>query len=138
MATATATKSKTTTSPNSTIAKVGTFLGSMYSLNVSLKLYHWHVTGRGSYAEHIALDQALEDLTEILDRLVETSYALYGDIKIVVPETPVPADIRARVKKFFQHVEDHRGIFKESFSGAILDDYQEALQQLMYRLLRLQ
>ena len=119
------------------VKEIGEFFGKMYAYNNSLKLYHWHVTGKGSYAEHMALDQALEDLADVLDRIVETSYALYGDIKVVIPETPVPENIVEHSEAFFKYVDYQRELFKENFTAAILDDYQEAIQQLLYRLKRL-
>lgn len=119
------------------VKEIGEFFGKMYAYNNSLKLYHWHVTGKGSYAEHMALDQALEDLADVLDRIVETSYALYGDIKVVIPETPVPGNIVEHSEKFYKYVDYQRELFKENFTAAILDDYQEAIQQLLYRLKRL-
>ena len=82
--------------------KVGRFFGELYSFNNSLKLYHWHVTGKGSYAQHIAIDHALEDLGDALDRIVETTYATLGDITIVIPETKVPGNITETVQKFFE------------------------------------
>jgi len=119
------------------VKEIGEFFGKMYAYNNSLKLYHWHVTGKGSYAEHMALDQALEALADVLDRIVETSYALYGDIKVVIPETPVPSNIVEHSEKFYKYVDYQRDLFKENFTAAILDDYQEAIQQLLYRLKRL-
>lgn len=119
------------------VKEIGEFFGKMYAYNNSLKLYHWHVTGKGSYAEHMALDQALDALADVLDRIVETSYALYGDIKVVIPETPVPTNIVEHSEKFYKYVDYQRDLFKENFTAAILDDYQEAIQQLLYRLKRL-
>lgn len=119
------------------VKEVGEFFGKMYSFNASLKLFHWHVTGKGSYAQHIALDQALADLTDTLDRIVETSYAMYGDINIVVPETTVPKDIVEHAQKAYDYIEYQRELFSEAFTAAILDDYQEGIQQLIYRLKRL-
>ena len=130
----TKTNAKQTTA---SVKEIGEFFGKMYAYNNSLKLYHWHVTGKGSYAEHMALDQALDDLADALDRIVETSYALYGDIKVVIPETPVPSNIVEHSEKFFEYVDYQRELFKENFTAAILDDYQEAIQQLLYRLKRL-
>ena len=118
--------------------KVADFMGKIFSFNNSLKLYHWHVTGPGSYAQHIALDQALEDLTESLDSIVETTYALIGDITITIPETKLPKDIIKHVSDFYNFVKTERMLFTESFSESILDDYQQALEQLLYRLKRLQ
>lgn len=128
-------KEKKNVSVNADIAK---FVGKMFSFNNSLKLYHWHVTGKGSYAQHIALDQALEDLLDVTDRLVETSYAVKGDLDIVISETANPADIVKHAEEFFKYTESQRELFAEAFTQAIIDDYQEAIQQLLYRLKRLQ
>jgi len=117
--------------------ELGTFIGELFSFNSSLKLYHWHVSGEGSYAQHMALDQALEDLLDIIDRITETTYALAGDIDIVIPETKTPKNIIKHASDFFTYVGKHRDLFPENFSQAIIDDYQEALQQLIYRLARL-
>ncbi|MFT4222529.1 DUF5856 family protein [Dysgonomonas sp.] len=119
-------------------AEIATFIGKIFSFNNSLKLYHWHVTGKGSYSQHIALDQALEDLLDVTDRLVETSYAVKGDLDIVIPETKSPSDIVKHAEAFFSYTESQRKLFSEAFTQAIIDDYQEAIQQLLYRLKRLQ
>ncbi|MCD8173024.1 MAG: DUF5856 family protein [Alistipes sp.] len=132
MATATETKKSTVDT-----TRMGDFFGRLYSFNASLKLYHWHVTGTGSYAEHIALDQAIESITDTLDRIVETSYSLYGDINITVPETPVPQNIEEHCQKFYDYIQQSKEMFKEDFSESILDDFQEAIQQLLFRLRRL-
>ncbi|MDR1502680.1 MAG: DUF5856 family protein, partial [Prevotella sp.] len=97
-----------------------------------------HVSGKGSYSQHIALDQAIGDLLDVTDRLVETSYALLGDLNILIPETKKPSDIIKHSEDFFKYSESKRPLFKESFTQAIIDDYQEAIQQLLYRLKRLQ
>lgn len=116
---------------------LASFAGRLVSFNNSLKLFHWHVTGEASYAQHIALDQAIEALTDATDRLVETSYALRGDLNIVVPETATPNDIIKHAEEFFDYTESERKLFDHAFSQAIIDDYQEAIQQLLYRLKRL-
>lgn len=132
-------KSETKTKPSEgNIAKMGKFFGRMYSYNISLKLYHWHVSGKGSYAEHMALDQAIDTLADALDRIVETSYAAYGPMQITLPETPTPTDIVQHSKDFFEYADQQRELFDKDFSTAIIDDYQEAIQQLLYRLRRLE
>ncbi|NLC24294.1 DUF5856 family protein [Oxalobacter vibrioformis] len=119
-------------------AKIAELLGNMFSHNTSLKLFHWWITGRGSYAEHIAIDQALESLPDILDRLTETSMALYGDLKITVPKATRPENLVDHCQAFYDYVEDSREFFSENFSDSIIDDWQETKQQLLYRLRRLQ
>jgi len=114
------------------------FFGKLYSFNNALKLYHWQVTGRGSYARHMALDQALSTLSDTLDRLVETAYSLYGGMNIIIPETAAPADIITFASDFYNEVEYKRELFREKFIDSIIDDYQEAIRQLLYRLVRLE
>jgi hypothetical protein len=123
---------------NSANKEIGIFIGELFSLNNSLKLYHWHVTGKGSYAQHIALDQAIDTLSGLLDRITETSYALKGDLDIVIPQTSVPGDIAKHAAGFYEYVDSKRDLFTEDFSKSILDDIQEAIQQLLFRLVRLQ
>ncbi|MCD7937338.1 MAG: DUF5856 family protein [Tannerellaceae bacterium] len=130
--------SQSTNSAQQSNNEIGQLIGQMFSFQTSLKLFHWHVTGTGSYAKHIAIDQALESLSDILDRLTETIYALNGDISITVPEAKVPDNISKYASDFYKYVENHRDLFTESLSDSILDDYQEAVQQLLYRLNRLQ
>lgn len=121
-----------------TNAKLGTVVGKMFSFNSSLKLYHWHVTGKASYAQHMALDQALDDLSDTIDRITETTYALNGDINIVIPETKLPTDIIKHCESFYEYMESQRALFVEPMTQAIIDDYNEGIQQLLYRLKRLQ
>lgn len=137
MSTSTMEKTKTKSATKNT-DKVGQFFGRLFAFNSSLKLYHWHISGKGSYAQHIALDQALEDVLENIDRFVETSYAMLGDINIVIPETKNPSDIVKHCEGFYDYLQDSRDLLPEDFTQAIFDDYQEAIQQLLYRLKRLQ
>lgn len=117
--------------------QLANFIGELFAFNVSLKLFHWHVTGPASYAQHMALDQAIDSLSETLDSVAETSYALVGDMEIIVPQTKSPKDIVKHIEGFYDHVQDSRKLFTEDFSAALMDDTQEALQQLLYRLKRL-
>lgn len=128
----------TTSKALATNAKIGTFIGKLFSFNSSLKLFHWHVTGKGSYAQHMALDEAISDLLDTTDRITETTYAMIGDINIVIPETKSPSDIVKHCEDTYKLVQDGRALFPEAFTQAIIDDYSEAIQQLLYRLKRLQ
>lgn len=121
-----------------TNTETATLLGLLFSFNNSLKLYHWHITGVGSYAKHIALDQAITSLLDTTERLVETSYALRGNLDIIIPTTARPENIVKHTEDFYKTVESSRKLFPELFTQSIIDDYQEALQQLLYRLRRLQ
>ena len=118
---------------------VAAFLGDMISFRNCLKLIHWSITGKGSYEAHISLDQAIDSLADITDRLVETSFALNGTLEIVIPETKRPKDHIRYIESFYKDVEGQRKkLFPESFSQSIIDEAQEAIQQLLFRLKRLE
>jgi DNA-binding ferritin-like protein len=118
--------------------EISVLFGKIFSFNSSLKLIHWHVTGKGSYAAHLSLDQAIETLLEATDRLVETGYALLGNLDIVIPETKRPDDYEGHIEAYYEYMEHKRPLFSEAFVQSILDDYQEGIQQLLFRLKRLQ
>jgi len=118
--------------------EVSVLFGKIFSFNNSLKLIHWHVTGKGSYAAHLSLDQAIDTLLEATDRLVETGYAILGDLDIVIPETKRPDDYVGHIEAYYEYMEHQRRLFSEAFVQSILDDYQEGIQQLLFRLKRLQ
>lgn len=120
-----------------TIKEIGVFAGQMISKTNALKLVHWHITGKGSYAAHIALDTAIEAITGYNDRVVETTYGYAGDISIIIPETNRPENIIEFVEEFYKYIGDGRHLFQEAFTQSIFDEYQEALAQLLYRLKRL-
>jgi len=115
------------------------FLGEIISFRNCLKLIHWSITGKGSYEAHISLDQAIDTLADITDRLVETTFALCGTLEIVIPETKRPKDHIKYIESFYRDVEGKRKqLFSESFSQSIIDEAQEAIQQLLFRLKRLE
>lgn len=131
-------KEKVSRTSSTSNQEIAAFIGDLFSFNNSLKLFHWSVTGPGSYAKHMALDEAIEALTDVLDRITETTIAMTGDMKFVIPETMTPTDIVKHTSDFYNYVEKHRDLFPEDFSQSVIDDYQEATQQLLYRLIRLQ
>ncbi|MFY0254578.1 hypothetical protein ACDQ55_11550 [Chitinophaga sp. 30R24] len=122
----------------STEVTVAEFLGIIFSFNSSLKLIHWDIQGKGSYAAHIALDQAADTLRHVTDRLVETTIAIKGDLDIVIPETKRPKDYISYIEGFYIVVDAKRELFPERFTQSIIDDYQEGIKQLLFRLKRLQ
>lgn len=134
MANTTLAMPKPTTNAN---PKMATYLGELKAFTVGLKLYHWHVTGKGSYSEHIALDQLLEQLDDPIDRIVETAYALYGTLDISVDSIKRPADIKIYCNNMHNTVKKAYDLFTDSFQTSINDDIAEAIQQCLFRLNRL-
>jgi hypothetical protein len=129
---------KPAVSQDSDKAEISVLFGKIFSFNSSLKLIHWHVTGKGSYAAHLSLDQAIETLLDVTDRLVETGYAILGDLDIVIPETKRPDDFVGHIEAYYKYMEHQRRLFSEAFVQSIIDEYQEGIQQLLFRLKRLQ
>lgn len=118
---------------------VADFLANMVSFRTNLKLIHWSITGKGSYEAHISLDQAIDSLIDITDRLVETTFALEGTLEIVIPETKKPTNHIKFIEEYYKSVEDSREeLFPEKFSQSIIDEAQETVQQLLFRLKRLE
>ncbi len=124
--------------PVADVSKISAFFGKIFSFNSSLKLIHWNVTGKGSYAAHLSLDEAITTLLDVTDRIVETTYASHGNLNIVIPETSRPEDYIAHIESFYDFVEGKRVLFPEAFIQSIIDDYQEGIKQLLFRLKRLQ
>jgi len=129
---------KPANAPKHEVAQLSQFFGEIISFNNSLKLIHWSVTGKGSYAAHVSLDEAITTLWDATDRIIETTYASLGDLNIVIPETVNPIEFIAYINLFYDHVEAKRGLFPEPLTQSIIDDYQEGIKQLLYRLKRLQ
>jgi DNA-binding ferritin-like protein len=92
----------------SEFSNISRFFGEIFSFNSSLKLIHWDITGTGSYAAHLSLYEAIAMLQEVTDRMGETSYARFGDLHIVIPETKKPNDYIAHIEGFFDYIEEKR------------------------------
>jgi Family of unknown function (DUF5856) len=131
-------KEPATKSTSADAAKISRFFGELFSFTDSLKLIHWHVTGKASYAAHIALDQAIDTLKDALDRIVETAYASLDDLEIAIPETKRPDDYIPHIEDFYTYVDGKRELFADIYVQSIIDDYQEGIKQLLFRLKRLQ
>ena len=117
--------------------RIGEYIGEYRSVMEGAKLYHWDVTGTASYAQHIALDQFIEQMNAPVDSLAETSIALYGDINITIPKTDKPANIVDYINKFRISTKNIRNILIENVQIAIVDTIDEAALQVLYRLKRL-
>ncbi len=117
--------------------RIGEYIGECRSVMEGVKLYHWDVTGTASYAQHITVDQFIEQMNASVDSLAETSIALYGDINITVPKTDKPTNIIDYFNKFRISTKNIRNVLVENVQIAIVDTIDEATLQVLYRLKRL-
>ena len=46
-----------------------------------LRIYHWQTRGKGSFAQHKALDKAYGEFSDLIDSFVEVFMGKYGRIK---------------------------------------------------------
>lgn len=119
------------------VIAIAKFIGEAYAFRTALKLHHWEITGSGSYAPHIALDQAIEQISGPIDELAETSIALYGTLNIKVPNVDNPTNIIKYCEDFRSRINSMYNVFSENFQKATLDSLILAVVQLLYRLKRL-
>lgn len=119
------------------VIAIAKFIGEAYAFRTALKLHHWEVTGSGSYATHIALDQGIDQVSGVIDELAETSVALYGTLNIKVDAVENPVNIIKYCEDFHNRIKGMYNVFNESFQKSILDSLDESVVQLLYRLKRL-
>jgi len=113
-------------------------INKIYSYKVKLKFAHWNATGQGSYAKHMAIDEAHDHIAKLLDKLVETTIGNGETIEFCMPETHEAPSIIEASEWMYYKIDYCRELFTESYSQAILDEIQECIKHLNYKLTRLQ
>ena len=117
------------------MATVADFISVLRNSSPQVHIFHNQTR---VYSEHVALGGYYDDVLDIIDRLTETYTALYGEIE---GYTSMPykdytnnTDTINYFKGLYQYVETNRGLFKDRFFQAILDELSELLNQTIYRL----
>lgn len=83
---------------------------------------------------HLALDEAQEGIQDLIDRLVETYFGLYGTMDFNSPESSPTRDILSYTQSSHDFVKSNRSLFTDSSLLQIIDDIQEVLSKLLYKL----
>ena len=125
-------------SPVYSVDSPAEFFSSVFGFADKLKLTHWHISGEGSFSKHLALDEYRKTILKVLDRLVET---YQGNTEILegihIDGVTVPDDIIQCTKDFYSYVDRSRIIFSEKYTQSIIDDLQEAVSNMLYKLINL-
>ena len=87
-----------------------------------------------SYAKHMALGSYYDTLPGLLDTLFETYKAIYPVEELQIPACSKIANCEAYFTNLYKSIENARASIKESFLISQLDDIQEEVAQLLYKL----
>lgn len=113
-----------------TNTKHAEFLGKLlHSRNVA-HLVHLSTT---SFAKHKALDTYYNELLDLFDDLVETSFGSIGRQNIIVPEAKVE-DIDNHLQSLRGYIEGARNIFIGSHLQNIIDEIVSLIDHTVYLL----
>lgn len=94
---------------------------------------HLHHLATKSYAAHMALNSAYDDILGIIDTLAETAQT---DVllKLSIPESKLEGDALGYVKKVLQYVREYRSVFPHSFQQNEIDNLEMLLSSTIYKL----
>lgn len=124
-------KKKHENDPNKDIC---VFIGSTIAFVGSLKLYHWEAILEGNKEKRRTLEHTADTLLNIVDKIAETTYTSLGRLNVTIPEVKKPDNIVQYASDYYDFIEMRRDLFEEESLHSIIDDYQEILQRLIYKL----
>lgn len=83
---------------------------------------------------HLALCDANNSLSNLVDRIVELYFGLYGTFDFKSPECGPSREPISYVETSYRYIKTNRDIFSDSSILQIIDDIQETLGTLLYKL----
>lgn len=107
---------------------IPTFIGTLFQFRDRIHLAH---LATGSYAAHVALNDAYEGLLDQIDTLTETAQS-EGLLKITIPQSD-PSN-ETVVQDLLAFVRTNRNIFPYSYQQQILDNIEELASKTIYKL----
>lgn len=115
--------------PNKTIT-IDEFISYLFHVRNCLHLHH---LATKSYAQHVAIQTAYENLLDLIDTLAETAQT---DVllKLSIPESKLEGSALEYVKKVLQYVREYRGVFPYSFQQNEIDNLEMLLSSTIYKL----
>lgn len=112
---------------------VGEYFGYIFCSRDSAHLTHLYQPNK-DIATHLALKDVYEDLTELVDALVEKYQGVHGLVKFSIPKTESYDDPLAMIQEKYDWIVEYRGIFKESWIQNIIDQIVDTLATALYKL----
>ena len=111
------------------------FFGKLFQIRDQIHLKHLRVSGPGSYAQHVALNEFYDGILDLTDGLIESYQGKYGIINIVIKESK-DVDAISLLKELVS-LTDGGGaykMFKETFLQNEVDEISKLTYQTLYKL----
>lgn len=111
----------------------GEFFGYLFCTRDSAHLTHLYQPDK-SIATHLALKDVYEDLTDLIDSLVEKYQGIHGLIKFEIPKSESYEDPLVMIQEKYDWIVNNRNIFSESWMQNIIDQVVDTLATALYKL----
>lgn len=121
--------------PKKEVMKPSEFFGKLLQIRDQIHLTHLKVSGIGSYAQHIALNEFYDEILDLIDILIESYQGKYGLLTLIIPESKVVDPISAITD--LANITDGGlayTIFKETWIQNQLDEISTLCYQTLYKL----
>lgn len=114
---------------------VGSFFGMLFSIRDHAHLKHLNVQGRKAYEDHMALGEFYEELTGMIDYLIETYQGKYGIVNISIPRSS-DKDPLEIVQMFVNELESNKikSMFTDSWTTNQIDEMIALGYKTIYKL----
>lgn len=111
------------------------FFGRLFEIRDQIHLRHLRVSGSGSYAQHVALNEFYEDILDLADNLIESYQGKYGivSIKISTIKDEEPITLLENLAKLTDSGQIYN-MFKETWIQNQLDEISTLTYKTLYKL----
>lgn len=110
------------------------YINKLFTLKNVAQLFHWEVSGTGSFAAHKASETLYEELVPAIDEFVESYQGKYGLMKLTVDKSVSNQNFVAYLKSTAVYNEEAQSKFKESWLQNQVDEISKLLYQTLYKL----
>lgn len=116
------------------LTKKEEFISILIGVSSFLKLIHWNITGIGSSAIHVGTEEFYTKLDKTLDTLVETTQGEEGLLNLSFPEASLKDyKLLEYLQSTATYIEKHKTTFTKSFQQSLIEEIEEALHKLIYK-----
>lgn len=111
------------------------FFGKLFQIRDQIHLKHLKVSGAGSYAQHVALNEFYDGILDLTDSLIESYQGKYGIINITIKESK-DTDAISLLKELASLTDGGSvyKMFKETWIQNELDTITKLTYQTLYKL----